>query len=288
MATSNSSKNVVKSAQAPAENEPKWEPRPEDRAQANKLRIFAIVCWVLAIALECVVIFGLLFKNAVSVNSGDDYVSVYPFLWMNLSQNALFVWCIVLIVICGVLAIIGSQLWKKANRLDPASVKQPVRFFVQNQLGAIISAIAFIPLVILVLLSKNLQGVQKGVVTGVAVVVLGASVAAGVTTNSPSQEQYNTESSFVVAQNGTDVVYWVKGGSTYHLCQDSTDLSRPSKDNQIYSGTVGQAHGAGMSRLALRNECGYDNSKGQSLSWTPSGTAPTNPADTTEPTDTPS
>lgn len=282
MATSESSKNVVASSQTPADD-PKWQPRPEDRAQANRLRLFAAIFWVLAIAVECLTIFGLLFKESVSVNAGDQFVTQYPFLWMNLSQNAMFAWCIVLIVICGVLAIIGSQLWKKANRLDPASSKQPVRFFIQNQLGALISMIAFIPLVILVLMSKNLKGAQKGILTAVAVVVLAAATIGGVTTNSPSQEQYSQEQAFVIAQNGTDVVYWVKGGSTYHLCQDSSDLSHPSKDNQIYSGTIGQAHGAGMSRLALRNECGFDNSNGAATTWTPNGQPTPQPTDTDTP-----
>jgi len=287
MASSESSKKVVQSSQAPAENDPKWQPRPEDRAQANRLRMFAAGFWVLAIAVECLAIFGLLFKPSVSIDAGDQFETRYPFLGMNLSQNAMFTWCIVLIVICGVLAVIGSQLWKKANRLDPASTKQPVRFFVQNQLGAIVSMIAFIPLVILVLMSKNLKGAQKGIAAGVAVVVLVVASILSASLNSPSQEQYSQEQAFVIAQNGTDVVYWVKGGSVYHLCQRSSDLARPSKDNQIYSGTVGQAHGAGMSRLALRNECGYDNSDGQSTSWTPNGTATSSPTEQPTATQTP-
>jgi len=283
MATS--SKKVVQSTET-AEKEPTWQPKPEDRASANRLRLIAIILWVVAIALECVVIFGLLFKQSSgSIDSGSGAVAQYPFMGATITQNTLFILCIVFIVICGILAIVASQLWKKANRLDPASTKDPVRFFIQNQLGAIISVVAFLPLVILVLLSKNLQGAQKGIVTAVAVVVLGASVAAGVSTNPPSQEQYATETAFVVAhsQTLTDEVYWVKGGSTYHLCDQSSDLNHASKDNQIYSGTVGQAHGAGMDRLALRNECGYDNSKGQSTSWVPdnSTTAP-------QPTDSPS
>jgi len=286
MATSEPAKKVVQSTETAAP-EPTWQPKPEDRAKANQLRLFAIILWVLAIALECVVIFGLLFKQPdVPANAATGTKAQYHFLGHEISQTTLFVLCIVFIVICGVLAIVASQLWKKANRLDPASTKEPMRFFIQNQLGAIISVVAFLPLVILVLLSKNLQGAQKGIVAAVAVVVLGATFAAGVTTNPPSQEQYATETAFVIAhsQTLTDEVYWVKSGSTYHLCQQSTDLQHNSQDDQIYSGTVGQAHAAGMSRLAMRNECGFDNSNNQWTAWVPNAAATTAP----QPTDSPS
>ena len=82
------------------------------------------------------------------------------------------VWLIVLIAVDLIFAVVGSLLWKKANRLDPASEKDKVRFFLQNQLGAIISIIAFLPLVILILTNKDMNGKQKGLVGAVAVVAL--------------------------------------------------------------------------------------------------------------------
>lgn len=60
-----------------------------------------------------------------------------------------------LIVGDGITAIIGSLLWKQANRLDPASEKDKFRFFVQNQLGLLITIVAFFPLVLLILTDKN-------------------------------------------------------------------------------------------------------------------------------------
>jgi len=261
-------KKVVQSTE-PAAAEPTWQPKPEDRASANRLRLIAIILWVLAIALECVVIFGLLFKQGVQVDSGDGAgpVQKYPFMGAMLSQTMLFVLAIVFIVICGILAIVASQLWKKANRLDPASTKDPVRFFIQNQLGAIISVIAFLPLVILVLLSKNLQGAQKGIVAAVAVVVLGAATWSGVSTNSPSVEQYATDSAITVAVNGTDTVYWVKGSDVYHLCSTSSYLNQPSKDNQIYSGTTAQGAAAVKNHsLTVVAECNYDPKTGTIIS----------------------
>ncbi|NKF33718.1 hypothetical protein HER21_45665, partial [Pseudomonas sp. BGM005] len=58
-----------------------------------------------------------------------------------------FITLLVLLVVIAVLAITGSILWKKANRLDPARKSETVRFFVQNQLGAIIAIVAFLPLI---------------------------------------------------------------------------------------------------------------------------------------------
>jgi len=47
------------------------------------------------------------------------------------------------LVVIGGLAVGGSLLWKKANRLDPASRADKFRFFVQNQLGAIVASSRF-------------------------------------------------------------------------------------------------------------------------------------------------
>jgi len=262
MATSKPVKKVVQSdiqtAETPSSDEPTWTPGPEAKAQANRLRLIAIALWVVAIAVECVAIFGLILKKPVQVDP-TSAVKTYPFFGAQLSQNAYFGWLIALIILSGILAVLGSLTWKKANRLDPASTKDPVRFFIQNQLGAIIAMIAFIPLLILVIMDKNLKGAQRGIAIAVAAIVLGGATAAGTTINAPSVEQYNTDAQVVMAINGKDEVYWVKGGSVYHLCSTSTDLQQTSADNQIYSGTLDQAHAAGKTRLAYRNECGCDN-----------------------------
>jgi len=256
MATSNTQKKIVQSTE-PAAPEPTWQPKPEDRAKANRLRLFAIIAWVVAIAVECVAIFALILKPAVQLDPNSP-TTTHPFFGAQLSQNAYFALLIVLIVVAGIFAVVGSLLWKQANRLDPASEKDTVRFFIQNQLGAIITLIAFIPLVILVAMDKNLKGAQKGIATGIAAVVLVVATALGVSTNSPSQEQYNQDQAIVMAINGTDTVYWVKDGTVYHLCSTSSYLNKTSQDNTIYSGTTDQAHAAGKTRLADVKECGYD------------------------------
>ena len=44
-----------------------------------------------------------------------------------------------LLVGIAVFAIAGNLMWKAANKHDPASKAERSRFFVQNQLGAIIT-----------------------------------------------------------------------------------------------------------------------------------------------------
>jgi hypothetical protein len=79
---------------------------------------------------------------------------------------------IVTVVIAAALAITGNLLWKKSNRLDPASTKNKIKFFVQSQLGEFMSALAFLPLLIMVLTNKDMDGKQKGILGGVIGVAL--------------------------------------------------------------------------------------------------------------------
>ncbi|MDR1699452.1 MAG: hypothetical protein LBR75_06490, partial [Prevotellaceae bacterium] len=104
-------------------------PTAEAKGRATQLRIFAVIAWVLAIGAQIGAI-SLLFKQPVNMT-----------------------WVIVLVAIDLVFAIIGSILWKKSNRLDPASEKNKFKFFMQSQLGLITAAIAFIPLIIFILTS---------------------------------------------------------------------------------------------------------------------------------------
>ncbi|UUZ61149.1 hypothetical protein [Nocardioides sp. B-3] len=99
-----------------------------------------------------------------------------------------------LLVVIGLLAAGGSLLWKQANRLDPASRRDTVRFFVQNQLGAIITVIAFLPLIVLILTNKDMSGKEKALAGGIGVLVMIAATAVGVDLDAPSVEQYTEES----------------------------------------------------------------------------------------------
>jgi len=218
-----------------------WTPTAEAKKKATTFRIIAIVLWLLAIGTEAFAIFYVLKQNPIST-----------------------VLLIIVLVVIAALAIGGSLLWKQANRLDPASKSDKVRFFVQNQLGVIISAIAFIPLIILIFTNKNMSGGQKTLTGIIAIVLLAASGTVGASFNPPSTEQYTAETQQVQAANGgQDLVYWTKSGKVFHLCAAVSAVNLQSKDNKIYSGTVAEAHAAGKPRLTLqidqeRKQCGFD------------------------------
>lgn len=148
----------------------------EMKSKATSFRIFAVLSWIVAIGVEIVAIV-LLRKPPINM-----------------------IWFIVLIVVDLIFAVIGSVLWKKANSFDPASVQDKVRFFFQNQLGAIISIIAFLPLVILIFTNKDMDGKQKGIIGSIAVVALLVAGITGVNFNPPSQEQNAAQTPQVQSQ----------------------------------------------------------------------------------------
>jgi hypothetical protein len=188
-----------------------------DRGKAKSLRLFAVLSWIVAIGLE---VFAILQLRKVPVDTTR---------------------LIVLIAADLVFAVAGSLLWKRANKLDPASEKEPFRFFVQNQLGALIAVIAFLPLVILVFTNKNLDKKQKGLVGSIAVVAMLIAGITGVEFNPASQEQYAEQTARVEALNhGVNHVFWTKSGSSYHLYSDCSYINT-DRTVEIFEGTVAQA-----------------------------------------------
>lgn len=219
---------------------PVWTPEPEAKAKATRLRVISWIVWVLAIGVQAFAIFWVL--KQVPVN-----------MWLLIGA----------IVVTGALSVAGSLCWKQANRLDPASKADTVRFFVQNQLGAIMAIISFLPLIILIFLNKNMDGKQKALAGGIGIVVLLVATAFGISYQSPSQEQYAEETNIVQQLTGEDLVFWTKSGGVFHVCEAVPDVNKESQDGNIYSGTVAAAHEAGKDRLTKRweseatNYCGY-------------------------------
>ncbi|MFS0852290.1 hypothetical protein [Microbacterium sp. 179-I 3D4 NHS] len=212
-----------------------WRPTAEAKAEATRHRWTAVGLWVLAIAGEAFAIFWLLRQS--------------PFTTIHLVGR------IAAILVIGVLASIGSVLWKKANRLDPARRSDTLRFFVQNQLGAIIAVIAFLPRIVLIFTSRYMTGGQKAVAGVVGIVVAALAVFAfGADYSPPSTEQYAAESNIVEELTGADEVFWTKSGSVFHVCAAVPDVNRESADGQIYQGTVATAHAEGKDRLTKRWE----------------------------------
>ncbi len=189
----------------------------EAKGKAKQLRLFAILAWLIAIAGE---VFAIL----------------------KLISNETLVWLVVAIVVILALAILGNVLWKKSNRLDPASEKEKFRFFVQNQLGAIIAVLAFLPLVLLIFLNKDIDGKTKGIAGAVAVVALLVAGITGIDFNPASIEKYteqiNAQTDAIRAlNNGVDLVYWTTKGNKYHLDSDCQHI----RGREQFSGTVKEA-----------------------------------------------
>ena len=99
-----------------------WQASQNQLGKAKKLRLMAGGSWFVAIATEIAAIVTLL-KN--TFDSGN------------------LVLLIAFFVIIAIFAVMGSMFWKKANRHDPASKADGFKFFVQNQLGAIITCLLY-------------------------------------------------------------------------------------------------------------------------------------------------
>lgn len=232
----------VEASQAAQREASTWQPTPEARSKAVRFRVFAALLWAVAIGLEIFVIFKVL-------RPADHQVSM-P-------------WLIGLTVAIGAFALCGSLLWKHANRLDPASERDRVRFWVQNQLGVIVTVIAFLPLVIMILLNKDMSGKQKGIAGAVAAALAIAVGLGSADFNPPSKEQYAQETNIIELLTGKDEVVWTKAGKVFHVCDKVPDVNQESQDNTIYRGTVAAAHEKGKDRLTQRweseavNYCGF-------------------------------
>lgn len=194
------------------------------RKNALPYRIGAIVCWILAIVCE---VFAILFFT-IKLDWG--------FLYEEPGHTIAWIAALVLDLI---LVIVGSLLWKKGNHLDPAKKSQPARFWIQNNLGVIIAAIAFIPFIIFALTDKNATKKSKVLAAIAAAVALVIGVLFGIDWNPLSQEE-------LLASAGTTTVYWTASGTVYHLYDDCYHLNNTK---ELLTGTATAAEEAGKTRV---------------------------------------
>lgn len=190
---------------------------------AKGLRAGAIVLWVLAIAFE---VLGIL------VLMGKLSLSFMPSMYQLIAF-------IVLDLVC---VIIGAQLWKKANHIDPVSEKNKVKFWLWNNMGVIVCVIAFMPYIVLLLKDKNLDKKTKTIAVVVAVIAL---LIGGVSSYDfdPVSEEQKTDAVSVL---GDETVYWAPFGKVYHTHEDCQSLNQT---DTLTAGTVEQAIAANRSRL---------------------------------------
>ena len=194
------------------------------RKNALPFRIGAIVCWVLAIACEIMAI--LIFVHKVEFSFTTE------------NPGWTIAWIVALVLDLAFL-IVGSQLWKKANHLDPASKKNEFLFWLQNNLGVIVAAFAFIPFIILVLLDKNASKQSKMIATIVAVVALLVGGLTSYDFNPISQEE-------MLDAVGVETVYWTASGTVFHAYDDCSHLNHSV---ELMTGTSTTAIEKGKTRL---------------------------------------
>jgi len=190
-----------------------WEATQDQKGKAKKLRIFAGLSWLVAIGTE---IFGAVLILKDKFNEGGLALLIG------------------LLVVIAVFAIAGSIMWKKANRHDPASKSEPVKFFIQNQLGAIITLIAFVPLLAMIFMDKDMDPKTKKVAGGVgAVLALIATFVFGADYNPASTEQYTEDMNACAAQ--------IKAGEPTTACSPAVAAQAQdiAKDSEAVSAATG-------------------------------------------------
>ena len=192
-------------------------PTAEAKQKAGKFRMYGILLWILAVIAE-IFAMVILFKKDPEVD-------------LTTGKRVLLI-CILVVDL--ILLIVGSMFWKKANRYDPASKKNALKFFFQNQLGVVVAAIAFLPVVILAFIKKEY------IVGAIAALFMIGGGAASADYNPPSQEEYAQQIAEVEALTGQDFVYWTKSGSKYHLYDDCRYINS-SRTTEIFEGSVADA-----------------------------------------------
>ena len=189
---------------------------------ATGLRIGAVVLWLAALGLEVL---------AYLVLIGTLNWTFMPSLWQVIGFLVLDLVCV----------IVGSQFWKKANHIKPASEKNKLLFWLWNNMGLIVCALAFIPFVILALTNKETDKKTKAIATVVAIIALLIGGVASYDFNPVSEEQQQA----AMAAISTDV-YWSPFGKVYHTHDDCSSLNQ--SDTLTY-GDVEQAIAANRTRL---------------------------------------
>ncbi|MBR5645338.1 MAG: hypothetical protein IKX23_01705 [Treponema sp.] len=182
---------------------------------ATGLRVGAVILWILALVFEVLAIAFIFDKIAILPKIQPLYKAIGA-----LVLDLIFV-------------IIGSQLWKKANHIDPASQKNAFKFWLWNNMGVIVAAIAFIPFIILLLTNKEADKKTKIIGTAVAGIFLVISGLASYDWNPISAEA-------LAAANAGQVVYWTEHGKKFHIYDDCQSLQKKETE-VLYTGTAQEA-----------------------------------------------
>ena len=187
-----------------------WAATQDQKGKAKRLRIYALLAWAVAIGTEIV---GIVMLKQHKFDQGN------------------LVLLIGLLVVIAAFAIGGSLLWKAANKHDPASKADGFRFFVQNQLGAIIAVVAFLPLIVLIFMDKDMDPKNKRIAGSVGVVLAALAAFIGIDFNPPSVEQYTQDMNACAGQ--------IRSGQPTTAC--SPEVAAQAQDIARDSNAVAEA-----------------------------------------------
>jgi hypothetical protein len=190
-----------------------WRATHGQESAATRLRIFAALAWIVAIGGE---VAGIVLLRQHKFDHGK-----LPLLIGILAGIAIF-------------AIAGSLMWKAANKHDPARESDKAKFFFQNQLGAIITLIAFLPLIVLIFMDKDMDPKNKKIAGGIGAVLAVVATLIGVSWNPPSVEQYTKDMNKCAAeikasQPTTDCSPEV-AAQAQDIARDSSTVAEATKD----------------------------------------------------------
>ncbi len=206
-----------------------------DKKGAVPRRIGAVVLWLLAIACEVLAILNI--KEVITLPFGFNTLT----------------WLIILIVLDLIFVVCGSMLWKKANHIDPASEKNKVKFWLWNNLGSIVSVVAFLPLILVIFTDKKMDKKTKTIAGVIAIVALLIGGLASYDWNPVSSEQLEAARQEILANGNYDtndagepVVYWVQNSKKYHINSSCSAINRSTNVSDIYRGTIDAAFQKGL------------------------------------------
>jgi len=197
-----------------------WRATQGQKSAATRLRIFAAIAWIIAIGAE---VAGIVMLRQHKFDQGN-----MPLL-------------IGILVGIAVFAIAGSLMWKAANKQDPARRSDPARFFFQNQLGAIITVIAFLPLIVLIFMDKDMDPKNKKIAGGIGVVLAAGATLIGIDYSPPSVEQYTKDMNTCAEQIKTNQP---TTACSPEVAEQAKDIARDSKT--IADATKDAAHPNGL------------------------------------------
>ncbi|MBR6234195.1 MAG: hypothetical protein IKQ98_10330 [Erysipelotrichaceae bacterium] len=223
VAASEDSKKARQTKQVPNEDVVRSVKEAEPVGNAKPLRIGAVALWVLALVFEVLAL--MVFLGKVDLRFIPQIPQLIIFLVLDL-----------------IAVIVGAQLWKKANHIDPVSEANQFKFWLWNNMGVIAMAICFFPFIILVLTNKEADKKTKTIATVAAVICLLIGGVASYDFNPVSSEMKEAAMDVL----GSETVYWTTFGKVYHTHDDCSHLNQ---SETLTYGTVEEAIAANRVRL---------------------------------------